>query len=70
MTLELIIGGAVAVFGAIFYAFRSGKTREQNKQREQAFKAIDKAKEVENEIDKMDDATVRDRAAKWVRSKR
>lgn len=71
-----IIGAAVAFFGLIGVYLRgrsSGKAQERqdratavNKQQTEARQAV---REIKDDLDKTDDAGLRDRASKWVRNK-
>lgn len=57
----------VAAIGALVWARQSGKSAERNKQQADERKAIDKAREVENENDSKDIGAIRSDAGRWVR---
>lgn len=63
--IEFIIGVIVSLFVAFFYGRSTGKQKDTKEKIE----AVQKTKEVENEISKMPDNAVRNRASKWVRNK-
>lgn len=58
-----------AVIGGLFYARRSGVKSEQNKTIRAEAKAREVARDVEIEVDSLDDDALRDRASKWLRKR-
>lgn len=63
--IEFIIGVVVSLFVAFFYGRTTGKQQDTKEKVE----TTQKTKEVENEINKMPDNDIRNRATKWVRNK-
>lgn len=57
----------VAVLGGLLYVFMRGRSDAEQDIKADERETIDKAREIQNEIDSEDDAAVRDRAAAWVR---
>lgn len=64
--LPYIIAGVLAVAGA-FGLRQSGKNSARNEQQASERKAIDKAKEVQNEISSMADDDINRRLTSWLR---
>lgn len=64
--------GAGAVIAVLWLAYSKGRQdaarREQNKRTQDTLRKMRTAKEVEDEIDSLDDVGLADRAAKWVRN--
>ena len=64
--LPYIIAGVLAVAG-VFGIRQSGKNSARNEQQASERKAIDKAKEVQNEISSMADDDINRRLTSWLR---
>ena len=64
--LPYIIAGVLAVAGA-FGIRQSGKNAARNEQQADERKAIDKAKEVQNEVSSMADDDINRRLTSWLR---
>lgn len=63
--IEFIVG----IFVALFTAFLYGKSQGKQKDTEEKAQSMEKAKNVEKEVSKMDDDKLHDVASKWVRHK-
>lgn len=61
-----IVGG-LAIVAGWFTAKRSGAKAEQAKQDKERLQAVKKAKEVQDDVDTMDNNAARQRAGRWVR---
>lgn len=59
--------GLITAIGALVWARMSGKRAAENKQQADERKAIDKAKEVSNEINQASDDDINRRLTSWVR---
>lgn len=60
--------GAVGIIAALVGVFMRGKQAERNERMADEREALDRAREIQNELDSESDDAVRDRAAAWVRS--
>lgn len=70
MILNWILSEAwpyIAVAGALLFAFMRGRSSAEQGVQKDEREAIDKAREIQNEIDSEDDTAIRDRANSWVR---
>lgn len=63
-----IISGLVAYLGIRQSGKSAGRAEAEQEQQKAAAVAREKAREVGNEIDSLDDDSVRDRAKRWVRN--
>lgn len=59
--------GLVAAIGALVWARMSGKKAAENKQQASERKAIDKAKEVSDDVNQASDDDINRRLTSWVR---
>lgn len=59
--------GLIAAIGALLWARQSGKQSARNEQQANERKAIDKAKEVSDEINQASDDDINRRLTSWVR---
>lgn len=64
----VIISGLVAYLGIRQSGKSAGRAEAEWEQQKAASAARGKAREVDNEIDSLDDSSVRDRAKHWVRN--
>lgn len=63
-----IIAGLSAYFGIRQSGKSASRVEAEQEQQKAATAAREKAREVNNEIDSLDDDSVRDRAKRWVRN--
>ena len=59
--------GIVAAIGALVWARMSGRAAERNEQQANERKAIDKAKEVSDDVNQASDDDINRRLTSWVR---
>lgn len=62
------IAGVGAAALALLFAFMRGRSSAEQDQQAEEREALDRAREIQNELDSESDDAVRDRAAAWVRS--
>lgn len=62
------IAGVGATALALLFAFMRGRSSAEQDQQAEEREALDRAREIQNEIASEDDAAVRNRADAWVRS--
>lgn len=60
--------GALGFLGAMLWARNGGRKAEQAKQNETKLKAVEKAKGVRDEVNKVPDSDLDDRLAEWLRN--
>lgn len=65
--LETILIGIAAVIASYFLGSKRGKNQEKLNQSIDTLKQIKEARDVETEVNKMDDDTLRNTASKWLR---
>lgn len=63
--LVLILLGILAFLYLFYMIYKAGKDSEKNKELESAISVVRTAKEVENEVSSLDDATFIERLSKW-----
>lgn len=65
--LALLSGALIGVIYAYFRGHKAGTTAAKSEQQAGELKAIQTAKEIQNEVDRLNDADLDKRYSKWVR---
>ncbi|WP_017196491.1 hypothetical protein [Bartonella birtlesii] len=67
--LSVLLAALAVFFMALAKAFHFGKKSERQKQTENALKTVTTRLEVENEVNRKSDTSVRTELSRWVRGK-